>query len=67
MQTLLFVIITFVALGVAGMLVALIASRRAPVGFEDEQGFHYGSRGTTASARESTRGLSDSSLLAHSV
>jgi hypothetical protein len=30
----------FVALSISGLVMLLVAARRAPVGFEDEAGFH---------------------------
>ena len=37
------VVLCIVALVAGGLVVELFAAARAPIGYEDEQGFHFGS------------------------
>lgn len=39
MMTAIFIVLTLIA---AGLIIELIAAARAPFGFEDEDGFHFG-------------------------
>lgn len=41
MTPLAYFILSFAVLGLAGLLIALVASRLAPEGYEDESGFQY--------------------------
>lgn len=44
LTTILVIALAAIALIVVGVVIALVASRKAPDGYEDQTGFHVGSR-----------------------